>query len=272
MDKELSDHSNEEIKLTGPNKPSFLKNMSRKVRLYFFQFFMLFLAITAGFFAENLREEFGERKQSREYAKSMVNDLVRDTLNIQYHISRLKVAVNSITDLANYVRDKQVNQIKNLDLFRLTMFPWNPPFRWSRATLEQIKSSGSLRYFTNDSIIYYISQYDAVTLHLDQDNLEDQQRYLQAMEKKSRVVDMNYPGEFIMHLRSNADSLMQTSGYADMNSSKQLLTSDINEVKLMVNAYLIAKDYSTGRINELSNLVHDQSRLIRLLRREYNLQ
>jgi hypothetical protein len=65
---------------------------------------------------------------------------------------------------------------------------------------------------------------------------------------------------------------MQTSGYADMNSSKQLLTSDINEVKLMVNAYLIAKDYSTGRINELSNLVHDQSRLIRLLRREYNLQ
>lgn len=272
MDNELSDQDEKEIGHKILNSPSLLSNISQKVRLYFFQFFMLFLAITAGFFAENLREDFGERKQSREYAKSMVDDLVRDTSNIQYHISRLKAAVNRITDLSNYVRDKKVNQINNLDLFRLTLITWNPPFRWSRATLEQIKSSGSLRYFTNDSIVFYISQYDAVTLHLDQDNLEDQQKYLQAMEKKSHVVDLNYSEDFLVHLRLNPDSLMQTSLYLDMNSTKQLLTNDMNEVKLMVNAYLIVKDYSKSRIHELSNLVHDQNRLIQLLKREYNFQ
>ncbi len=272
MEGNSSDHTDKEIGLTDPSEPSFLRNMYRKIRLYFFQLFMLFLAVTAGFFAENLREEFGERKQSREYAKSMVDDLVRDTLNIQYHISRLREMVKGITDLANYVRDKEVSQLRNLDLVRLTWITWNPPFRWSRATLEQIKSSGSLRYFTNDSIVYYISQYDAVTLHLDQDNLEDQQKYLQAMEKKSRVVDLNYPEDFLMKLESIPDSVMQSPAYADVHGAKPLLTNDINEVKEMVNAYLIVKDYSSSRIRELSKLVHDQSRLILLLKREYDFQ
>ncbi len=266
MDSQSSDHTDKEI------RPSFLRRISRMVRVYFFQFFMVFLAVTAGFFAENLREEFGERKQSREYAKSMVDDLVRDTSNIQYHISRLKAMVKGITNLANYVRDRPVNQIRNLDLVRLTMITWNPPFRWSRATLEQIKSSGSLRYFTNDSIVYYISQYDAWTLHLDQDNLEDQQRYLQAMERRSLVVDLNYPEDFLLKLESIPDSLMETPGNADVRGARPLLTDDINEVKEMVNAYLMVKDYSRSRIRELSNLVHDQSRLILLLKREYDFQ
>lgn len=270
MDKELPELSHKEIEPMTPKRPSLLNTLSRRVRSYFFQFFMLFLAVTAGFFAENLREESGERKQSREYAKSMIDDLVRDTLNIQYHLSRLNVAVKTISNLADYCRDKPLSQIKNLDLYRLTSITWNPPFRWSRATLEQIKSSGSLRYFTNDSIIYYISQYDAVTLHLDQDNLEDQQRYSSAIEKKLEVVDLNYPEDFLNALKSNPDSMLRTPAYAEMNSSRSLLTSDINKVKLMANGYLTIKDYSSSRIKELSHLVHDQSRLILLLKREYD--
>src|SRR6185295_9558675 len=133
MDEQLTNGDVSEIKPV-PKQASLMKNMFQTMRSYFFHFFMLFLAVTAGFFAENLREDYGERKQSREYANSMVDDLVRDTLNMHYHIARLNEAIKSITDLANYVRDKKVNQLSNLELYRLTLISPNPPFRWSRAT------------------------------------------------------------------------------------------------------------------------------------------
>lgn len=266
MDKELPENSNEVIK----QKPSRLKNMFLTVRQYFFQFFMLFLAVVSGFFAENLREEFGERKQAKEYANTLVNDLIRDTKNIQYHINRLKETVKDINELAEYVRERKIDQLNNTELYRLTLIFPNTPYRWSRATLEQIKSSGSLRFFSNDSIVYYISQYDAWTIHLDQDNFQDQERFNSAFEKKVLVVDSNYPNEFRVKIKSNPDSLMKTSYYADITSSKQLLTNDLNEVKSMVAAYLIVKDYYLGRIKELSELIRDQDRLILLVKREYN--
>ena len=37
---------------------------------YLFEFLMLFLAVTLGFFVENQREDFVERNRSKEYAKS----------------------------------------------------------------------------------------------------------------------------------------------------------------------------------------------------------
>jgi len=44
---------------------------------YFLEFLMIFLAVTMGFFAENIREYHSERRQEREYVQSMINDLKR---------------------------------------------------------------------------------------------------------------------------------------------------------------------------------------------------
>ncbi len=230
---------------------------------------MLFLAVSGGFYADNLREEFNERKQAKEYTVALINDLVRDTLNIQYQISRINGAIDNIEKLARYVRGKKIEELNGLEIYRLTQFSPNPAFRWTRTTIEQIKSSGSLRFFANDSIVYFISQYDSWTLHLDQDNMLDQLRYLEASKKRSEVVDLNYSEEFKTRLKSNPDSV---KGTGNVNESPKLLTSNLADVKLMVNTYVLAKEFSAGRINELKTLIRNQRQLIRLLKREYNLQ
>ncbi|HSN09540.1 MAG TPA: hypothetical protein VLS85_10895, partial [Hanamia sp.] len=46
---------------------------------YFLEFLMIFLAVTMGFFAENIRESIKDKKQLNEYIESMVNDLQSDT-------------------------------------------------------------------------------------------------------------------------------------------------------------------------------------------------
>ena len=45
-----------------------------KIKGFIFEFLMMFLAITGGFFMENLREHYIERHKEKEYIESMVTD------------------------------------------------------------------------------------------------------------------------------------------------------------------------------------------------------
>ena len=45
---------------------------------YFWEFFMLFLAVTLGFFVENQREHYIEKKRAKEYATLLADDLSFD--------------------------------------------------------------------------------------------------------------------------------------------------------------------------------------------------
>lgn len=68
---------------------------------YFLEFLMIFLAVTLGFFAENVREYFADRKKETEYIFSFYNDLKNDTdrlnLLIAYDEDKLK-GLSSMSD------------------------------------------------------------------------------------------------------------------------------------------------------------------------------
>jgi hypothetical protein len=49
---------------------------------YFWEFLMLFLAVFCGFLAENQREHMVEHRREKEFMRSMVDDLYRDTAAI----------------------------------------------------------------------------------------------------------------------------------------------------------------------------------------------
>ncbi len=47
----------------------------KKWKEYVFQFFMLFLAVTLGFFVENQREHYIENQRAKQYAGFMIADI-----------------------------------------------------------------------------------------------------------------------------------------------------------------------------------------------------
>jgi hypothetical protein len=250
---------------TAPQR-SYFRKIFHSGGEYLFQFFMLFLAVTAGFFADNLREDFGERRQTELYAHSLQTDLARDTINLDYIKTILRSAIQNIDGLAGYVRGKKIEQLNNFELYRLTRFYPAPAFRWSRATLQQIKSSGSLRHFVNEDISTAISYYDALSIHLDQDNFEDQQRFHDATEAANHVIDLSYPAD----VREALEKEQQPS--AETMNSLSLVTSDIHAVQVMVNAYMVYRQRCADRLVELNETVGRQRRLIKLLKKEYNLK
>ena len=69
---------------------------------YFLEFLMIFLAVTMGFIAENLREHFTERSNAREYAHLLVNDLnsdVKELNRTHYVLERIIKAGDSLSSL-----------------------------------------------------------------------------------------------------------------------------------------------------------------------------
>ena len=49
---------------------------------------MIFLAITAGFFVENIREHLDDNKKEKEFIHSLKEDLVTDTVNMNSTIQK----------------------------------------------------------------------------------------------------------------------------------------------------------------------------------------
>jgi len=139
---------------------------------YFWEFLMLFLAVTLGFFVENKREHYIERLRAKEFARTLAFDIASDTANMAYIINRITTQVKNTDSLAAYIKSHRPEEIRNIDLFTLTVLDRYPAYRWSRSTLEQIKNSGSLRYF-DDTIVQHISSYDAMSRNNDGDHRND---------------------------------------------------------------------------------------------------
>src|SRR4029079_1199146 len=71
---------------------------------YFWEFFMLFLAVTLGFFVENQREHYVEHQREKQYMQSMFEDLVQDTLEIRRISSLNNTHIKYIDTLINTLR------------------------------------------------------------------------------------------------------------------------------------------------------------------------
>ncbi len=134
----------------------------KKWKEYFLEFAMLFLAVTLGFFAEQIREHHAEKERLQNYFASMV-------LDVESNISALDSAIGEDSKMT--VRyDKMVKSLLTSgDTIDRTAFASNMGAIWYRGfinrneTFEQMKSSGSLRYIDNFKILTELMQYVRAT-------------------------------------------------------------------------------------------------------------
>jgi hypothetical protein len=256
-----------------PAAPHHKKNW----KSYFWEFLMLFLAVFCGFLAENQREHYIEKVRAKEYARSLINDLKNDTLMVNVIIKEMEISRILTDSMISYLYNKPIEQIQNFELYRWGLADdLYRPYSWNRATLEQIKNSGSIRYFKNDSIIHRITAYDAFTDHMDEDFKGDEERSNRVIEKRNQIVDLNYSRENIsrFRLKTNMDSLRRTEYYNDIiKNGPRLLTSDINDIKKYVNEKITIRQFLNSRgERELPKLKKAAKELIELLKKEYHLK
>ena len=79
---------------------------------------MLFLAVTLGFFVNNLSEDHSDRQREKQYMKSLINDLISDTTQIQDVHSSIKNQIAGIDSLLKVMENPgTVNFVNNFYYF-----------------------------------------------------------------------------------------------------------------------------------------------------------
>jgi hypothetical protein len=138
---------------------------------------MLFLAVTLGFIVENQREHYTEKKRAKEYAVSLLMDLKEDSANIYGIIQSRTLRKQRLSSLMDELEKKPTDQQDNV-IFLVGVEELSrrayPTFRIG--TYEQIKNSGSLRYFTNKTSAALV-EYESYRTVLDK-QLEIENKYV----------------------------------------------------------------------------------------------
>jgi len=147
-------------------------NPKKKVKAYFFDFFMLFLAVTLGFFVNNLNENISERQREKQYITSLINDLIIDTVQIQEIHSTIESQIDGIDSILHILENKdQNNFINNLYYYSFKYLNSATFFTSSDRTISQLKSAGGLRLIQkkgeSDNIVQYYSSSENVEYNME---------------------------------------------------------------------------------------------------------
>ena len=74
----------------------------KKIKDYFLEFLMIFLAVTLGFLAESLRESISDKAKEREYIESLIQNLKDDTTGFNACIEENENKVNGLKNLGSH--------------------------------------------------------------------------------------------------------------------------------------------------------------------------
>src|SRR5438132_441270 len=64
------------------------KAENKNLKEYFLEFLMMFLAVTMGFFAENIREHIVNKTKEKDVVMALYDDIKKDTANLNVIINK----------------------------------------------------------------------------------------------------------------------------------------------------------------------------------------
>ena len=233
---------------------------------YFWEFLMLFLAVFAGFLAENQREHFVEHQREKQYIHSMIEDLGTDTSNLNVIVRGL---IRKSSELDSLIRgfDEGAANYSPLwaKLFLRSYRYGYPDYFPTDRTIQQLKNAGGLRLIRNENSANGIISYDALTKDIsgEEMNISDaQKKYMDAILKVWSVKKM-----------------YQDAGVSSWTNNRNMIVKD----NYWLTKDPIPKEHLFNRLVEFNEAILRQIRfdndlkkaaidLIDLLKKEYHME
>jgi hypothetical protein len=225
---------------------------------YILEGLMIFLAVLMGFIAENIRESITEHKRTAEFAQSYYESIKKDTAQLHAAIlfSKHKLAA---CDSSAAMLHLPVGKQNDTVLYREGQIPTNVyPFHPSSGSYEQIKSSGSLRFF-KQKMANLMNEYE-----------------LQSKEVENRDdIDLKFITD--KYIPFSIHMINIEVGYDLRFGSKithELYFTDrsVATTREWINYIMIAKLLRMRSMQEYNKLLEVSGRVLSELKSEYNLE
>ena len=134
----------------------------KKWNHYFWEFLMLFLAVFCGFLAEYQLEHVIENQRERKYAASLLQDLIKDTIDLNRDIPQWQLRADKADSLRKEII-KPATERDDRPIYRWAAdLNFNNTFLYHDRTIGQLKYSGNFRLIRKKAVADSLVEYDAV--------------------------------------------------------------------------------------------------------------
>ncbi|HLK30953.1 MAG TPA: hypothetical protein VKT28_20415 [Puia sp.] len=150
---------------------------------YFLEFLMIFLAVTMGFIAENIREHFVDKWKEKHYIESLYEDLKNDTARLSVLIDYDDKKIAALSNMSNCYDTVMKNVKASYCMADMVdQSRTNRNFDISDRTLRQLANAGGFHVLEQsdaDSIIAYETlfrnyhNYESTAFQEAQDNVRN---------------------------------------------------------------------------------------------------
>jgi hypothetical protein len=245
--------------------PSTGSGNRKKWTHYFWEFFMLFLAVTLGFFVENQREHYIENKRERKYVDAIVNDLAADTSWVNMYTHNQRVAVYAFDSVILLLRQNKKDEFSLGRLYYLVRMA----IRLSSANkandnaYDQMRSSGNLRLLRKQAIVDSISNYYFNLKEIDLINNPLLQRQQAMVEFEGKLFDGN-----VFHQMTDINSFefsVPESGTPLITEDKAVINDFITRVHYLISVMLYSENFAKQQKAKAISLIE-------FLKKEYHLE
>jgi hypothetical protein len=244
----------------------------KRFKEYFLEFIMIFLAVTMGFFAETIRENITEHRRAQEFAESMLRDLQEDTVQLTSYRDYFDFAASATDTLQQIVANTEPANIPSGKLYWYGLFGGaHRYFVPNDQTFQQLKSTGSLRYFTR-KVASAVGRYDRFCRLIQSIELMDGNIYAEVRKLRAQLFDFRY--------NDIANTIFQTR-LTDVSHSRRLDSFMRSNPPLLSNNRILFNQYielvrsrflRRSMVGYADSTLKEASSLISELKKEYHLK
>lgn len=243
----------------------------KKFKEYFFEFLMIFLAVTMGFFAESLREHISENKKEKEYINGVISDIKKDTANLSFVLKYYDLIIPQIdSGRKNFYKLQQPQSIKTLMGIQFSLKGYQD-FIYTDATLQQVKSSGGMLLIKNkaavDSILHYDTKVKTALINerVLGDLMVSMQQQVAGVFNMQPILETAGRNPDLSHQKHLVDSLQNVM-------PDFLLTHDPAKLGQFYNDYTYYETISILVKLQMTDLKKNATHTIQFLQKAYNVK
>ena len=247
--------------------------LRKKWNHYFWEFLLLFLAVFCGFLAENIREHSIEQSRAKEYAKSLVQDLQNDTTAINVQKKSAEIFIFITDNLLNLSKTKLEGRNAAEFSFYTRFMYWTVPLSWNQATFEQIKNSGSLRYFKNYQLLEKLMKYDALVNEIEGEFNNHQTRGNMLLKLINEIIDPGFHHDISTYRLLSVDTMSKETRENYFSAKIDPLETRRVEIREMLNMIVVQqRNLRYNNDTRLQPAKELASELIIDFKKEYHLK
>lgn len=241
-----------------------LHHRRKKFKEYLLEFLMIFLAVTMGFIAENVREGIGDREKERHYVEGLVNNLKDDTATFASTIAENMEKADSLQTLILLSRKSLTDTAVRKALYHYISWASHYSlFKSNDATMMQLKNSDGFRYIRRDHVADSIANYDNEVKII----YSSEELYIKAAQEAVDAAD-----EVIDFTVGLDGTFMKPGERWDPGVMPPLISTDPQKIHVMYNKIDLDRGFTQNYIQNMKERLPIAIRLIAFLQEKYDLE